>query len=145
MSRIDKALQSFKSLPKNAQEKISGAVAKKLVGDYGINGETTQENLRRYSLLVLSMIEAAKLDPMGQALSKVRLNILQNLPRDIKDYLTGKQKLSSNEKATKEEIIAFYWGVPKFQEVFNKLDLTKDNLEAMIDTEIKELANRKCE
>lgn len=121
-----KAAGVFNKLSEKTQNKVSTFVADKIIAKAGITNDNTQENIRKYSILVMSMISATKVDPTGQAINKIRQNILSNLPLDIKDFKnTGKNN---------EEIVKFYWDVLDFQKMWVKLGWDKEYLENLVES-----------
>jgi hypothetical protein len=115
---------------KKKVEKIAEGVANKVIEKSGMGTDNTQENLAKYSEIVLgTVIPMTKIDPTGTALNMVRNNIQTNLPPDIMAFI--------KEGKTKEQIMEFYWGVPKFVELFAKLGWNKQTLETMVDNELK--------
>jgi hypothetical protein len=129
MANPTKVVETFKNLSEKAQNKVASVVANQIIQKAGMTKESTQDNLAKYSKIVLSLISAAKYDPTGMGLNKIRQNIMTNLPPDLASFV--------KEGKTKEEIINFYWGVPEFTKVFEKLGWDRFTLEAMVDEVFK--------
>lgn len=122
----EKTKQGFKSLSEKAQEKVTHTITNALVKKAGVTTDNSPDNVKRYCIFVGGLISAARHDPTGNAMNKIRVNILNNLPKDVADFVKhGK---------TKDEIINFYWDCKEFQELFNKLGFNKQTLESMVDS-----------
>jgi cytochrome c-type biogenesis protein CcmH/NrfF len=126
-------VEGFKNLSEKTQERVvhqaAPRIAQGIIKAAGVGMENTQENLKRYSQVCLTVtIPACRFDPTGQALNKIRSNILKNLPPDMKKML--------DEGKSRQEVIDFYTGVPEFMQVFKKLGWDETMIESLVENEI---------
>lgn len=120
--------RAFRSLSGKTKEVVVEKVAGNIISKAGVTTEDTQENLKRYSKVVLGLISMVSLDHTGQGLQGIRQNIITNLPPDLRKKW--------NEGKSADEIIRFYWDVPEFVEVFKKLGWDREFLEGMVEGEM---------
>ena len=139
---IGKAIDTFKNMSGQSQRAISTGIADKLIKKSGVTNELSQSNVKKYCVFVESMISAVRHDNTGTGLSKIRSNILDNLPKDIEDLFTGKQRLYSDRLPTQDEVFNFYWDVKEFQDVWNKLGFSKELYEGIVLNAQKESQNK---
>jgi|GEM_PF-5854993 hypothetical protein len=126
-------VEGFKNLSEKTQERVvhqaAPRIAQGIIKAAGVGMENTQDNLKKYAQVCLTVvIPAARFDATGQALNKVRDNILTNLPPDMKKML--------KDGKTRQEVIDFYTGVPEFMQVFKKLGWDELMIESMVDNAI---------
>lgn len=129
---VGKALNTFRNMSSEAQEKVTKGTVDKLIKKSGVTNELTQSNVRKYCIFVESMISAVRIDATGTGLNKIRTNILDNLPKDIEELFSGKQRLYSDRLPTQDEVFNFYWDVKEFQVIWGKLSLSKELLEGIV-------------
>jgi hypothetical protein len=122
---ILQAREKFKSLSQDAQQKIADKVSSTIIKKAGVTDELSNANLRRYCKVVEAQIKVSKLDVSGGALSKIRSNILENLPKDIYDDL---KKGHDVEYLTK-----FFYGEPSFVKIWNDLGLDFNMFKTLLD------------
>jgi hypothetical protein len=129
---VGKAIDKFKDMSSESQQAVSRGIADKLIKKSGVTKELTQRNLKKYCVFVESMISAVRYDSTGTGLGKIRMNILNNLPKDIEELFSGKQRLYPDRLPTQEEVFNFYWDVKEFQDVWGKLTFSKELFEGMV-------------
>ena len=128
-----KAKKVFEELPQEKQTEIANSVADKIVKKANVTEELSSSNLRRYCKLVEANIKAARFDSTGGAVNKIRLNILDNLPKDFHDDL--------KKGYSKDYLVKFFYGEPSFVKIWNDLGLDFNMFETLLDKEVEKTSN----